>query len=428
MGLLSLLQYGQLAPSAWTQLAGLQQPGAPAAAAQPSTPQDWTAFNQSTAQPPPSVTPQPQPRRMQPFQPAQMPQQQALSPAGTSPLASLNGAPMAQINPPSLMERINGLSDNGAFQIGLSLLGNAQNGGDWRQVGQDMQAFNARRQQQQRLANEERRQAATDRRQETVFGWSEEDRQRQVTERQAMQDWIATLPADQQAEARANPDAAYEAYMQARAAANAPITPYQQAQLDLQRRGQNMDYAIQSARVRMDRPLRGPDASLMQSVREAADRSQALSQLGGMFIEQNGRTGTGPDRNFNPFNNFDTGYQTMNSLVSQMIPFMRTPGSGATSDYEQRLYQQGVQSPTNSPTANQAIYRNQQTLAELSQQRRYFYEEYASRNGTLNGAEQAFQASPEFQRIRRGNPLEDNNRRREGQRQSSNSDPLGLRQ
>ena len=28
------------------------------------------------------------------------------------------------------------------------------------------------------------------------------------------------------------------------------------------------------------------------------------------------------------------------------IPFMRAPGSGATSDYEQQLYQRGVQSPT----------------------------------------------------------------------------------
>lgn len=347
-----------------------------------------------------------QPWRTPPFFP-QQPAEGAGMP--TPPVFPNNKGPIPAAPQQGWGARLNSgfqnLNNNALFTLGMSLLGNAQ-GSNWGGVGQDMRDFGAQQMQRQALDNEMRRQKAGDARTEQQFSWQTEDRQRQTQQRQAMDEWVRTLPPDQQAAARANPELAYEVFMQAQAQANAPITPYQQAQLNLQRREQDVQASIARERMNIDRPLRGPDASLMQSVREAADRSSALAQLGSIFMEQNARTGTGPERRLNPFNQFDSGYQTMNSVVSQMVPYMRVPGSGATSDYEQRLYQQGVQSPNNSPAANQAIYRNQQTLAELSQQRRYFYEEYASRNGTLNGAEQAFQSSPEFQRIARSNPAQ----------------------
>lgn len=345
-------------------------------------------------------------------------------PMGPDPFAAAPIAPSVQAMPPmkegptqdpgaqtGFFGRLNkgfgSLNESPLFSLGMSLLGNAQ-GSNWGGVGQDMRQFGQDQTQRQRMQNEDRRLKTADSRDETVFGRQQQDWARQDRQTQSLEQWIATLPPEQQVAARANPEAAHGAYMEAQANANAPITPYQQAQLDLESRGQNMSYSAQMANLNRDRPLRGPDASLLTDVRESAARTAALSQLGGSFMELNGPggTGTGADRRFNPFNQFDSGYQTMNSVVSQMIPFMRAPGSGATSDYEQQLYQRGVQSPTNSPAANWAIYRNQQALANIAQQRRYFYEEYASNNGTLNGAEQAFQSSPQFQQITRANPMQ----------------------
>lgn len=368
----------------------------------------------------PSLTPAPsgQPMGPDPFAPAPVaPPMQAMPPQKEMPTQdpSANTGFFGRLN-----KGFGSLNESPLFSLGMSLLGNAQ-GSNWAGVGQDMRQFGQDQTERQRMQNEERRLKTADVRDETVFGRQQQEWGRQDTQRQSLEQWIATLPPEQQVVARANPEAAHSAYMEAQANANTPITPYQQAQLDLERRGQSLSYGAQMANINRDRPMRGPDASLLSDVREAAARSSALSQLGGTFMELNGPggTGTGPERRYNPFNNFDSGYQTMNSVVSQMIPFMRAPGSGATSDYEQQLYQRGVQSPTNSPQANQEIYRNQQALANIAQQRRYFYEDYASQNGTLNGAEQAFQSSPQFQQITRANPM---------QQQAPASAPAGGRQ
>lgn len=297
------------------------------------------------------------------------------------------------------------LPENPLFNLGLSLLGNAQ-GSNWSGVGQDMRQYGQDQMQRQRMQNEERRLKTSDARDETVFGRQQQEWGRQDQQRQSLEEWVATLSPEQQAAARANPEAAHAAHMEAQAMASAPITPYQQAQLDLERRGQGMSYAAQMASLNRDRPLRGPDAALMDEVRDAAGRSQALTMLGDEFIRANGENGTGELSRWNPLNFVDPNRASMRASSAQMRSYMRPPGSGATSDYEQRIYAMGVPSTENTGPQNQAIMRYHQAAAQLSQQRRYFYEQYASQYGTLNGAEQMFQSSPQFQQITQSMPLE----------------------
>jgi hypothetical protein len=286
------------------------------------------------------------------------------------------------------------------LQVGLSLLGNARDGGNWAGVGQDVQQMNRERMLRQRMDNEQRRQKTQDAREESVFGRQQTEWERADEQRLALEAWITTLPEEQQRAARANPAAAHAAFMEAQAAANAPITPYQRAQLDLAQRGQNMDYTASMARVNMDRPLRGPDASLMSSVREAAARSQALSALGDEFLAANARNATGELSPYNPANLVSPDRAQMRAASSRMRGYMRPPGSGATSDFEQRLYGQGAPSTANTGPQNQAIVAAHRTQAQLDQARMNFYEAWAYQNGNLYGAEQAFQQSDDFRRIR----------------------------
>jgi hypothetical protein len=54
----------------------------------------------------------------------------------------------------------------------------------------------------------------------------------QDSQQQALQAWVSSLPADQQAAARANPQAAIQAFMANQARATQSMTPYQSRYLD----------------------------------------------------------------------------------------------------------------------------------------------------------------------------------------------------
>lgn len=370
MGLLSLLQFGQQA----SPLAALTQ--------QQATPQlgfEW------------------QNRSMLPQAP-QIPQG-AVAMTPNKQATPGNGTP-----PGGWMSRLNEGLNSPLFNAGMALLAGSQNGGDWGVVADNLRAYGQDQREQQRLSNEERAAKAQQNLQNTQFDWLRSDRTRADEQRQRYAEWAARQGAD----AAVNPEAAYGAAMDQQAAANMPISPYQQAQLDLQRRGLSIDAMRAQAdmnRANMERPLRGPDASLMDTVREAAGRGQALNMLGQEFLTANGENRTGEFSRFNPFNFLDQNRAAMRSASAQMRSYMRPPGSGATSDYEQRIYAMGVPSTENTGPQNQAIMRYHQAASQLAQDRRYFYEDYARLNGTLNGAEAAFQQSPSFRNVTSAAPL-----------------------
>lgn len=346
----------------------------------------------------------------------------------TSPLQALstpNLQPQQQLRAPNLGERLQTAFGNGddnlmnssLFQMGLSLLGNARNPQGWAQTAQDLQGINQAQMQRRQLARQNQRQDAADQREATQFGWQQTAQQQSEAQRQRWQDAVnGEQDPQKKAQLLAIGPAGYGDFLLAQQRLQAD-----QGQQNIQNDFERQRIGIAQGQLALDRSrtdrsafLRGSDMQSMQNVRDAADRAQALALLGGRFMEQNALTGTGPETQYNPFRGWDSGVQNMNSVVSQMTPFMRPTGSGATSDYEQRLYQRGVQSPTNSPQANQEIYRNQQTLAQLAQARRYFYEDWASQRGTLNGAEQAFRQSPQFQQIMQTNPTQERSTARQG--------------
>jgi hypothetical protein len=140
-----------------------------------------------------------------------------------SPLAQMPNASNIEVAPERWDTRLNNTFASPLFQTGLSLLGNARNGGDWAQVGQDVRAINSEQQQRRLLEEQQRRQRVQDQRSETTWG-------RQESQYAAFERLIKGLPEQQRQEALANP----EAFMAARAQASAPITPYQQRQLELE--------------------------------------------------------------------------------------------------------------------------------------------------------------------------------------------------
>lgn len=150
------------------------------------------------------------------------------------------------------------------------------------------------------------------------------------------------------------------------------------------------------AAERRSQNLRGPDRKLLEDVREAGGRARDLATLGGIFDEANRNTSTGL---LAGLQFWDPNVGTMKQASSTMRGYMRPPGSGATSDYEQRLYAQGAPSIDNMGVVNQQMTSNQRRLADIAVARQYFYEDWADQNGSLNGAERAFQTSQEFQSL-----------------------------
>lgn len=111
--------------------------------------------------------------------------------AGAGPKGPMPGAPAQQR--PGFMQRLGDLPNNSLFQLGMSLLGNAQNGGDWGQVGQDMMAFSDRQRQRQIQDNEMRRQKVNDGRQETLWSQTQEDRERENARRAEFNQYVETV-------------------------------------------------------------------------------------------------------------------------------------------------------------------------------------------------------------------------------------------
>lgn len=193
------------------------------------------------------------------------------------------------------------------------------------------------------------------------------------------------------------------------------------------RRGQDLDLA--AARERIDqaqatqqmRPLRGPDAALMTRTRETAEGQRGLRGLVQEFQALQSQQRTGPGAGINPLNGgilLDRETRGMDALAARMRGLMRPAGSGATSDFEQRIYARGAPSIDNTPEQNAVIIDGIIRATEIADARQFFYEEYAAAYGDLNGAERAFQASPEFAQlagaVTQNTPSGGNNRQRGG--------------
>lgn len=242
-------------------------------------PQQQEVFSPYFGAQPQQPAPAPQPRQspaMTGFQsPANLPTAQPMQ-ANQSPLAQLNTAP-APSPQFSFMDRLamgaNQLPNNALFNMGLSLLGNAQ-GSRWDRVAGDMQAFGQQQQQRQILQNEQRRQAAQDRREETTFGRQQSEWQRADQRRERLGSWAGQQQGNPLA--AVDPELAFQAEAEAMAIANQPLTPFQQEQLNLERARINESRAARQAQDAWSRRF--------QSALGAADAGAVAEQ--GALVRQ----------------------------------------------------------------------------------------------------------------------------------------------
>lgn len=94
----------------------------------------------------------------------------------------------------------------------------------------------------------------------------------------------------------------------------------------------------------------------------------------------------------------------MREISARLTPLQRPAGSGATSDFEQRLYGQSVPSVNRTPQANEAVINRGRSRAGEAQLRAEFMDSWASRNGTLQGAEQAWNNAYQPPRVEADSP------------------------
>lgn len=86
----------------------------------------------------------------------------------------------------------------------------------------------------------------------------------------------------------------------------------------------------------------------------------------------------------------DPEYKEMSGISSGLQGKARPVGSGATSDFEQRLYRMGVPSPEKQGPTNQSIIAYQKGVMSEENDRLAFQEEFLRRNGSLAGSQQAW--------------------------------------
>jgi len=125
------------------------------------------------------------------------------------------------------------------------------------------------------------------------------------------------------------------------------------------------------------------------------DANESVSAIGRMkrFAQlneeaKNNLIGTGPIADYVP--TFSEGLQEMDSIASELVPQMRTPGSGSTSDFDARMFQKATVGTSKDYEVNKNI-ADAYILSKQSQiDKADFLEAYLSANGHLRGADAAW--------------------------------------
>jgi hypothetical protein len=80
-----------------------------------------------------------------------------------------------------------------------------------------------------------------------------------------------------------------------------------------------------------------------------------------------------------------TNQQVLTAAFNYIIPRMRVVGSGATSDFEARLFTSATANMSNTPEANKVLVKSMQALVERRQKILEAMETYANDNNDLIG-------------------------------------------
>lgn len=214
----------------------------------------------------------------------------------------------------NLGQRVEGLTDSRLFNLGLSLMGNAENGGNWRGVAEDLSAFGRDQRERQALENAERRQKSQYARESEQWTWAQAERARMSERRQMAEEYISSRPEAERAELRMIDPDQLGGYIQ------------QQRQLDLQMQEMRENRAFRGASLALDRQRLDQDRILNSSMsvlgREEASRlGSDMQRLRGWSLIDNDMAALEEilERNPGAFNNL------LDADVEQALARIRDP-------------------------------------------------------------------------------------------------------
>lgn len=153
-------------------------------------------------------------------------------------------------------------------------------------------------------------------------------------------------------------------------------------------------------------PVKPPKLSVqeqkqLQTAREAAVQAQGSVRDGERFLDVNRKAGTGEIWSLPIWFNgttladarsaFDSNFGEMNALTSRMAPMQRQPGSGSSSDKDVAMFKQSVPNPEFTGPTNTKIVRRLKEEADLKTRYATFLDDYVAQNGTLVGAQAAWE-------------------------------------
>lgn len=142
--------------------------------------------------------------------------------------------------------------------------------------------------------------------------------------------------------------------------------------------------------------LKAPEQTTLKETRDSAGNAYEVLNDLTRFQNLNTQEKSGGIGGVWPFRNireaFDPEAQQMAEITARLAPAQRPAGSGTTSDRDLALYLQAVPGINRSPIANTAIIERGRGEAVRRQQYADFLDDWAAKNGTLAGAQQAFRS------------------------------------
>lgn len=140
------------------------------------------------------------------------------------------------------------------------------------------------------------------------------------------------------------------------------------------------------------------DAERLSTIQANEDRVRDVASKVGLAVDMMGKTYTGPAGEWaNEFFRVLGGMgvesaagkanaaAAATAVVNQLMPYMRAPGSGATSDFEMRTFAGALPALSNMPGGNELIAKYFERMAERAAQVRALAEKFASENKGLTG-------------------------------------------
>ncbi len=154
-----------------------------------------------------------------------------------------------------------------------------------------------------------------------------------------------------------------------------------------------LPWANQSSQVNADKVRAAEVAHGTKEVEADADQAKKLvsyAQDAQRFMQLNQKVDTGgiTDK-FAPgrwVQSFGPEYAEMQAITAKVVPTLREPGSGSTSDFDMRMFERGTIGVDKPKPANDVIAQGYISRAKNAQDYADFRATYLEQNGTLQGA------------------------------------------